>query len=504
MRLDWRRVCALLALELLGLLLYAPSVRYSPIWDDHTFVEGRPFLQDPKNAAVLLSPSSFVRVLPVRNSARPVWAATVALDNLVGHGRFWTHRLVSILWHTWAAAAVVVLCVSLGGDGLAALAAGALFLCHPVHVEAVEIVTFRADLLALFFMALGLAVYARARSRPPGERRWPLAGCLALLAAALLSKEMAVTAPLLALALEATHPVESWRGARRWAVAGLAVALVFAYLGFRGPRSGYGLGGDGDSLTRLMGSHPELFQPFSEQPVPSAPVGVGPGRVARAVAPWLELYHSSVLVRARTAAQLFVDEARLLLWPARLQGIYDPRPALSWLDPRVLAGLALAGAHAAAAWALRRRAPLAAFGLGWILISLLPVSGLVELPNLLAERYLVVPSAGLALTAGAALSAAWRRRSWRAPATAAFGAALLLGCWRVVTRLPDFRSDAAFHGATVRVDPQSPRAHAALARSLALEGDGSDSRAEYAAAAALWPELARPAGDPAVARRGRR
>jgi 4-amino-4-deoxy-L-arabinose transferase-like glycosyltransferase len=487
----WRRVAALLVLEVLAVALYARGLRYGPIWDDHTFVEAQPFLAQPSNLLSVLDPRHLFHVLPVRGSARPVWLASVLADRALLGASFTAHRLLSALWHAWAAGAVMVLCAALGGAPPAAVAAGLLFLFHPVHAEAVQIVTFRTDILALFFMALSLALYAAGRERKARARRAFHAGSLALLAAALLSKEMAVVAPALALAVDFYFPARGWRGRPRWLMLSAMLALVVAYLGFRGPRSGYALGGRGDALTRLLESRPELFEPFSAEPLPTDAGSLKPARPSLQSPPWLDEYYARPAARLRGSLQVLLEDARLLFWPARLSGIYDPRPAEGWLDARVLGGLAAAALAAWGAWALRRRAPLAAFGLAWTLICLAPVSGAVELRNLVAERYLVVPSAGLALAAGALFAAAWKRRKRRWAAAAALAALCAAGAARVQARLPDFAGDAAFHRASVRADPSSPRAHAALARALFFEGRPEESRAEYRAALALWPGFRR-------------
>lgn len=487
----WRRVAALLVLEVLAVALYARGLRYGPVWDDHTFVEAQPFLAQPGNLLSVLDPRHLVHVLPVRGSARPVWLASVLADRALLGSSFAAHRIFSSLWHAWAAGAVMVLCAALGGAPAAAAAAGLLFLCHPVHAEAVQIVTFRTDILALFFMALSLALYAAGREKRPRARRACHAGSLALLALALLSKEMAVVTPALALAADFFFPARGWRGRPRWLTLAAMLALVVAYLGFRGPRSGYALGGRGDALTRLLESRPELFEPFSAEPLPSDGRAKLSARPSLESPPWLEDYYARPAARLRGSLQLLLEDARLLLWPARLSGIYDPRPAEGWLDARVLGGLALAALAAWGAWALRRRAPLAAFGLAWTLICLAPVSGVVELRNLVAERYLLVPSAGLALAAGALFSAAWQRAKRRRLAAAALAVLCLAGAARVQARLPDFDGDADFHRASVLADPSSPRAHAALARALFFAGKPEESRAEYHAALSLWPGFRR-------------
>ena len=83
---------------------------------------------------------------------RPLTVATFAIDWQL-HSTLWFH-LVNILWHGLASVLVAVI----AGDWLgtreegsgkrAALVAGLIFAVHPVHVEAVANVVWRAELMA--------------------------------------------------------------------------------------------------------------------------------------------------------------------------------------------------------------------------------------------------------------------------------------------------------------------------------------------------------------------
>jgi hypothetical protein len=107
-----------------------------------------------------------------------------------------------------------------------------------------------------------------------------------------------------------------------------------------------------------------------------------------------------------TAVAAFADIARLLVFPLTLRVDYSPAErtlVTSPVDPRFAMGLLCLAAWAgllALAWRRGRR--VEAFGLGWIAIALLPVANLVfPVGVLVAERTLYLPSAGLALAAGA-------------------------------------------------------------------------------------------------------
>jgi hypothetical protein len=157
------------------------------------------------------------------------------------------------------------------------------------------------------------------------------------------------------------------------------------------------------------------------------------------------------------------DVARLLILPVTLRVDYSPAERTivrSLLDGRLAIGLACLALWAwllAAAWRRERR--VEALGLGWLAIAFLPVSNLLFSTGvLLAERTLYLPSAGLALAAGAALA--------RLPA-ARFRIALpllvLAGGIRSALRTPVWRDDLAVTASILDDSPSSYRGPARMA-----------------------------------------
>ncbi|MCX5795454.1 MAG: tetratricopeptide repeat protein [Elusimicrobia bacterium] len=474
-----------------AMLLYCGTLRHPPVWDDNDFVFGQSFLMDCRNLSKAASPANFFGVLPVRNSARPAWLVSVLADTCLGGGRVVVYRLTSIFWHAVGAVLVMALGWWLAGDLAAALMAGLLFAVHPVHTEAVNIIGFRGDLLALAFMLMSLLLYRDARLRGGWPRRAVFAASLAAFALALLSKEMAVTLPILAVLSDALFPLRSAPAAARRPLAGRAallacyLALVPLYLVFRAPRSGYVSAGHQDVFSAWR---QRVNLPFSKPLAEAAPAAPGP-QAKFEDPPWQRVYDDG-RVRFLTMSRVFGSYLRLLSWPWPLQGDYAPQVLDTWGQPALLASWAAWLLLLAAAWALRRRLPLAAFGLSWTAVGLLPVSGLVLLRNLQAERYLYVPSAGFCLAAGALAAGLDRRLGagrWRSAGRAAFAALLVLWAGRVWQRNRDFASDLAFFRATEAVDPSVPRVRLSLALTYEAQGDWARAEREFEASLALWP-----------------
>jgi protein O-mannosyl-transferase len=344
---------------------------------------------------------------------RPLVVAGWVLDQQVG-GAWWFH-LINLLWH--AAACVVVAALARRyADYRAALIAGLLFAVHPVHVEAVANIVGRAELMSTLFAVL--SVYA-ALAR--GSLAWSLAAWVA----ALLSKENAAVAPALVVwgwILGLGRPPR--RRMLAFAAGWLVVGAAYAVLRWR------------------------VLEPYAG---------------FQSVAPAF-LGESAVAIRLTAVAEL-ADLARLLVFPLTLRVDYSPNErtlVTSPLDARFLAGCAcvlLWGALLALVWRRGRR--LEAFGLGWIGIAFLPVANLVfPVGFLLAERTVYLPSAGLALAAGAWL-ARWAAR-WRLATTTTL---VLAGALRTALRAPVWRDNTTV---TLSILEDSPRSYVGPKRMVAV------------------------------------
>jgi tetratricopeptide (TPR) repeat protein len=186
---------------------------------------------------------------------------------------------------------------------------------------------------------------------------------------------------------------------------------------------------------------------------------------------------------------------RLLLVPWHLQSDYMPLE-LDRADGFGIAqglGLVLLVAWGWVAWAGRARSPAVTFGLGWVAVTIFPVSNiLIPTGILLAERTLVLPSLGVCLALGG--TAPWvveriraAARSERVAAGAIVAGILLLYGGRSAVRAQVWRSDQVLIPQTVIDAPLSYRAHAVLGKLLFAAGDPTRGEQEYLVAIKLYP-----------------
>jgi len=451
-----RPIHAALAAAALAAAVALPSVRNGFVEDDRWIVAQRPILRHPGSFHTLIAEPYWPRAFGA-SLWRPVALASFALDYRVSERPAWFHA-VNVLWAAAAAGALTLLACSIAGTG-AGLITGLLFASHPVHVEAFAGVVGRAELIAAFCYAVALLCALRV----PGNRWW-LLGVAAAAAFAIGAKEHAATLPAAVLLLLAARRV-SWTSAlSAAAVAAMPVALYFA----------------------LRSS-------------------VIPGALAGGLAPGLE----GLTLPARAWAMLGISLEwwRLLLFPAHLSADYSPAQVVvaTGLTPRHLFAALLWLGALWAAWRARRVAPAVTIGLGWLVLTLLPVANLVPTEILVAERTLYLPSWGLLLAIGSAVMLARLP-----PRITVLAVALVAGLFagRSIARIPAWRDDEHWYAALQHDAPRSYRTlwmqgtdefaagrwgsgerllHAAIAAAPGIPGPREDL-AHFYATAGLWAQ----------------
>lgn len=482
----WSEAAAIL---LLAALVYSNSLRNGFVWDDHIYVEGNPFVAEPANIRLLLDPRFYSENQRVQAGSRPLLLASLLVDRALWGERPSGYHLTNVLLHAANSVWVYRLGLALFPIGAAgagppfAMLAGLLFAVHPIQTEAVNAVSFRADLLAAFFLFAGF--FALLAARRSGTRGFA-AGLLvsgACYGLGLLSKEMAATLPALALLAELYLPSGRWN-LRRTAAAALVFSVVAVwYAGFWAPRF------------RYQGIRSESFEETAARDRAAA---ADPARVYRAPArhyvfdpsppPWEEAF-ADRKTRLLTYAGVFGEYFRLLAWPAPLAADRAPEIRRDWRSPRVLASGAALALLLAAAWLLRSRAAAPAFGIAWCFVALLPVSGLVPLYNPMAERYLYVVTAGACWAAAAGLALLSGLAGRRALAAQAVAAGLvLLACGRAThARNADWRDDRALLDAAAPGVRQNPRVFYNRAGVRLADGRVAEALRDYEAAIRMHP-----------------
>lgn len=275
-------------------------------------------------AVVGISSTTPLRTLAWTNYGffRPAAAALFRGEALVfGWAAPWAWACVSAVLHLGNALVAAALYRRAGLSRAAAAAGAALFAASPWSSEALFWTSAQPDLLAVSGFLLACIAGLAAMNGTPSRARVLAFSTLAVAAAALsvFSKEMAVTLPLLFLALAASSVPAGRKLLLRAAVplAGMA-AVVAVYLAVRA-RVVPGLAGPYGPFTEIVRPGtilPSLLGHFRELVLPPV-FPVSPGATASRVL--LAAFFAIAIVRA-----FFVDRRRALLLLAGLAISFAP------------------------------------------------------------------------------------------------------------------------------------------------------------------------------------
>jgi Flp pilus assembly protein TadD len=394
------------------------------------------------------------------------------------------HHLTSMLLH--AANTVLLWLVLRGMTGALWRSAmvAALFALHPLHVESVAWVAERKDVLSTFWVLLTLLAYhyytevqrqgPECGMQPPAKsntqqatldthhasRFTPHVSLFYVLSLffflfGLMSKPMIVTLPLLLLLLD------------YWPLRRIELAALVSR-----PRLALGL-----VVEKL---------PFLTL---AALIAWDTRRSAKGVGSLWSADRYPMPARFANATQSCARYLWEVFWPGDLTVFY-PFPASFSVGAVAGAALVLVAISLAAVWLAQRR-PYLLVGWLWYVVTLLPVSGFVQLAGYShADRYTYVPLVGVFITltwAGADLASRWPRpvKTW----TGAVIATALLLCLVCARQQVGYWKDSeTLFGHALKVSPDNWLAHLNLGEALDAKGQTDEAMRHYAEAVRLNPD----------------
>jgi tetratricopeptide (TPR) repeat protein len=446
-------------------VVYAGTLGFDFVHDDHEQIVQNYRIQSWKFATLYFTQQVWGQISPhdPSNYYRPVFLLWLRSNHALFGVKPWGWHFTTVLLHLAVTLLVYCMASRLLGNNFVAFVAALIFGIHPIHLESVAWVSGVTDpLLGVLFLSAFIA-YLKQRDLGAEQGGWAAAS-LALYTLALLTKETAVTLPILLIGWEMivvpTHPTVVTPGSRRERLTQLIIslapyALVTAvYLAVRREV----LGEFGHTYTSL---------PFR-----------------------------TVIL---TVPSLLWFYLRHLVWPVGLSDFYD-LPYVTDLSPAplLLPVAALLGLVAAVVWWAktflepRQRRDLA-FAALWTLVPLLPVLNPRFFPesDIVHDRYLYLPSIGFAMLSALAICklaggwpARWGHRRLQLATVAALALALGLG---TVSQSLAWADDLLLAYRGVQVAPRSYYAANILANAFAQRGNLEEAIQLYQKVFALNP-----------------
>lgn len=451
-----RHSLSILSIIMISAVSYANTLMNGFVYDDATTIVGNLFIKDLSNLPDLSDKELYFRRFG-EMSYRPVATLTYFLDYAVYGLEAWGFHLSNLLLHTINGILLYIFLWLLfsksgreesEGGSRAPLLASLLFINHPVLTESVNAVSFREDLLVFLFCMATLNLYLVLRTKPVTDHRLPTTALLYLLSCltyflALLSKEMAVTLPLIVYCYEWFYSKN--KGSLRsilpnpYNMGYIGVTFVYLYIRFY------------------------LFY---------NPVDI--------IVPQWQLSE-----RLTTLPLLLLDYLKLILFPVSLSADYNIVPVEGVVSSSFIGATTVIASCLAVILLIRKTEPVIAFGVFFLLIALLPVYNIVPLGNPFAERYLYFPMAGFSVAIGPMIYKASSLFKGRPLGIIAITLAMFLIL--TIQRNSVWRDEYSLWSDTLKKVTSSPRAHYAMGNVYASKGMPDEAVGGYKESIRLSP-----------------
>jgi hypothetical protein len=433
------------------------------VWDDRLLIVGNASIRDLGNWPSFFS-DAFLRAY-----YRPVVMLSFAVEHAVYGLRPWGFHLTNLVLHIVNALLVFALLTRISASRNVALIAALLFAIHPAH-KAVVTINDRTGLLAALFFLSALILYMK-HWEPRGTRRSLslYAASLIAFALGLLSKEEALTLPLVLIMTDSLLP-----------------SHLPSHLG---------------AQSRNISSRIARYAPFF---VVTAIYLAIRGRIVMPAVGMTEAFMTEPARRLMMVPSILLDYLWTLLFPVGIN--YDPRIPLagSVLAAGILIPIILLVALAAFLPKLAAKAGTEAFATLWFFVTFIPMCNIMPIyPDVAATelttpiRYLYLPSVGAFLLAGLLFDRLTKRPIGDARASllptrkaAAAGLCLLIFIFAVlsINRNTLWKDEAVFYRHVLNMTPENHKMRLNLGTAYMNRGRTDEAIEQFGLAITLAPE----------------
>jgi len=353
-----------LLLILVSCGVYFNTLGNAFLWDDAKYILDHSFIKDLSNIkhifniTYLRDPQKLLK-LGMYNIARPVWVISAMIDYKMWGENPFGHHLTNIMLHCLSVVLLFLLLNLIFKNYCLSFLASLIFALHPIHTETINVVTFRPDMLAFIFMSLSFILVIKSLDAPFLKALTVIVISFIFYVVALLAKGMAVTLPVLVgLYLWLIVPRErlTRNNGAIFFYFFLIGLIVIAYLFMRQTHFFYG--------------NADIDVPLAQK---------------------------NLLYRLALMSVVMTKYISLLFLPAGLCAdyLFNSTQSVSFISV-IFAAILLVCIFICGVM-LRRRQKIVTFSVFWFFITIFPVSNIMPMVNIIAERYLYIPSAGFCI-----------------------------------------------------------------------------------------------------------
>lgn len=356
-----RHLLPMLLVAAVSIAIYSNTLKNGFVYDDKGTIVSNAGITKLNNLNKLLNTEYFA--ISGEMSYRPIVTLTYMFDYALFGYKPWGFHLTNILLHAINGVLLYIfLSLLIEPKNITPsllnppLLISILFATNPILTEAVNAVSFREDLLVFLFYMTTLNLYLKLRSKPIMSVKILYSFSCLSYSLALLSKEMAVTLPLLLYCYELTYKDRKSRSLVH-VLGYVAITILYAYLRFV-----------------LLFNDAE-----------------------NSIERW------EINLRILTLPWNLLNYLKITLFPTSLSAYHTINPIKSYLSTQIIYPIGVVVLLMAGFW-LRKINKNIAYGFFFFIITLLPVYNIIPIGVYFAERYLYLPTVGISIVAGILLS----------------------------------------------------------------------------------------------------
>ena len=343
------RFLKLILLIAIPVIVYANSLQNTFVYDDVFTITDNYFIRNWGNFPHLFTSEYFKS--SGEATYRPVVTLSYFIDYSIWHLNPLGFHLTNVLLHTTSVLLVYFLLTAFVKDKVVPFLTGVLFALHPILTEAVNGISYREDILAVIFFLCSIFSYIQS-NRHPNKYAFLYPISLLSYLIALFSKEMAITLPFIILLFDWVFNCSATikKNAIKYYLGFILVSIFYLSIRFIW-----------------------LYNPVEKQIVHP---------------------DNSFLTSIFTMPKIFCAYIKLLFFPISLNADYIITHTKNPMAVTFIVSIAFLSVIGIITYRFYYYSKSLFFLSLWFYITLLPTTNIVPIANIMAERYLYLPSIG--------------------------------------------------------------------------------------------------------------
>ena len=449
-----------LLIIILGFSIYANTLKNDFLYDDDTFIVLNPAirsLNDPLRFLIDRNTTSHNSQMNC-DVWRPITTLSYALNYHFSGLNPKTFHFTNIILHLLNGLLIYLLLLLLIKKKSIALMVSLIFIAHPVQTESVAWISQRSNLLFSIFYLSGLILYIKLRKN---NNLFCYYLSLIFFSFSLLSKEMAVSFPLVILLYEYLFLTQSVLNNKE------KNNRYFSFLFNYGYTIPYFL------ITAIFVATRYLLL----------------GRLSQTTY-WAGGLYPTLL----TMSKGFFHYLKLMFIPYPLSVEYLFPVSHSIFEPKVLFSLLILSGLVYTAWKIRKRKPIISFGILFFFINLLPVSNIIPIRTIINERFLYLSTIGFGLVLAVILTNL-KNKKLQYAIFFTFIPLILIYSFLTIHRNKTWQNHRTLVIENLKTCPQSATLHYGMGRAYASKGEFDKAIEEFELCLKIDPQYAQALND---------